>query len=193
VPGGQHRQPLGRGKSGGDAGAGRVGDDALLQHPQDEDADSRRQVLQPWAIDARIGELRHHVAVVQDRPGDQVREEGDEQDVVQQAAVLRHILPAIDQEQDLREGEEADPERQPHAGDRLYHPVRRAAEAEQPGQILEPDQQAKVGGDRESQHPGLRARPRAQRQQQPPRGVIAGGRSRQQRHRRGVPPAIEDE
>ena len=50
--------------------------------------------------------------MVQDRAGDQMRKEGDEQQVVEWSALLGGVVVAIDQLADLGEGEKADAERQ---------------------------------------------------------------------------------
>ena len=106
-------------------------------------------------IGRRRGELRHHFAVVQDRPGDQVREEGDEHQVVQEAAILRHALLAVDQVAELGEGEERDAERQHDARHAdMASPDGGVQQADQPAEILVVAERAEIGRRR----PGRAAR-----------------------------------
>ena len=60
----------------------------------------------------RALELRDHVAVVQDRPRDQMREVGDEQRVMRQRVARDIAAVGVDQKRDLGEGEEGDADRQ---------------------------------------------------------------------------------
>ena len=57
---------------------------------------------------------RHDLAIMQDRAGDQMREEGHERGVVDQATIPGGALFDVDQVADLREREERDAERQDH-------------------------------------------------------------------------------
>ena len=64
------------------------------------------------ALGLRALELRDHLLVVQDRPGDQMREIGDEQRVMRQRVARDLASVGIDQERDLGEGVEGDADRQ---------------------------------------------------------------------------------
>jgi hypothetical protein len=132
VPCGEQPQSLRRREGGGDAGAGGIGDQAFLEHADDEDAQPAGQIFGAEAVGCRVGKLRHDIAVVQDRPGNQMREEGDEQGVIQRSGGSGDTLAAIHQKQDLREGEEADAERQRD----FACPARQVGEAQQPGEVL---------------------------------------------------------
>jgi hypothetical protein len=109
--------------------------------------------------------LRHGLAVVDDRAGDQLREEGDEQGIGKKAVVPHLAAVGIDQIGDLLEGEEGDREWQhdraevgvdgrhvldrPRQKPRIFEPadgaeIERDAEREE-GFRRPPDQ---AGGDR---------------------------------------------
>ena len=103
VGGGEHRRGVDR-----DA----VGQDHLLEQPDGEDRQADREVVQIDPIGAVLGELRDHLAVVNDRPGDQLRKEGHEQGVVDEALVTDLAAIGVDQIGDLLEGEERDRQRQ---------------------------------------------------------------------------------
>ena len=60
-------------------------------------------------------ELRHDLGVMDDRPGDQLREEEDEQDEVPKAPGRRLAEVNVGQIGDLLKGEEGDAERQDDA------------------------------------------------------------------------------
>ena len=57
-------------------------------------------------------ELGHHLLVVDDRSGDELGEEGDEQQVVGEVVFAGLAAVGIDEVGDLLEGEERDAERQ---------------------------------------------------------------------------------
>ena len=57
---------------------------------------------------ADAAELRHHLLVVEDGAGDEVGEEGDEEEVGEEVLALRLALGEVDQVGDLGEGEEGD-------------------------------------------------------------------------------------
>src|SRR5690242_19865491 len=60
-------------------------------------------------IDARLLELGHHLLVMQNRAGNEMRKVADEQRVVNRVVFARLALVGIDQECDLCEREERDP------------------------------------------------------------------------------------
>jgi hypothetical protein len=64
------------------------------------------KVGQPQAVVPVNVERQHHFLVMQHRPGDQVREVGDKMDVVGETVFIGLAQVGIDEEGDLREGEE---------------------------------------------------------------------------------------
>ena len=89
-----------------------VGQAGLLEQADGEDDQAAQDQMRIGALGLRALELRDHVLVVQDRPGDQMREIGDEQRVMRQR-VARDLAPVgIDQKRDLGEGVEGDADRQ---------------------------------------------------------------------------------
>ncbi len=78
----------------------------------DEQDEAARQVL-PHLRPARVGaELVDDLVVPHERPGDELREEGDEHAEVEEAVDVPVAAPQVDQVGDLLEHEEADAERQ---------------------------------------------------------------------------------
>ncbi len=95
----------------------------------------------------RLPELRHHLPVVDDRPGDQLREEGHEQAVVQEPVFRRFALGGIDQIGDLLEGEERDAERQDDGADAEVQAGQRADILHDEDGIFEIGQHRQIAGD----------------------------------------------
>ena len=133
-------------------------------------------------------ELRHHLAVVQDRAREQVREEGHEQRVVDEHRLLRLAAMDVDQVRDLREREEADAERQREVQE-VRHVARdaRGVREEEVG-VLEHAQQCEVRSDAECEHPA--ARTPAQRGRDREVECNAAGDERQVPR---IPPPVEEE
>ena len=103
-------------------------------------------------------ELRHHLLVVEDRPGDQVGEVGDEQAVIDRIVLLGLAAVSVDQEGDLGEGVERDPDRQEDA-QRLEIDARQAAQREQQEVgIFEEGEQQEVAADTQAQQKPPRCR-----------------------------------
>ena len=131
-----------------------VGQDQLLEEPDREKMEARRQV-QPVRLGAfRLVELRHHLVVQDDRAGQQMGEEQDIQRVVQQRIADRGLAAvAIDQIGNLAEGEEADGQWQHHV---LQHPLRPKHVIDIRDEeivVLEESQQADIDQDPEQQQP----------------------------------------
>ncbi|MNT13397.1 hypothetical protein D3C72_1483660 [compost metagenome] len=136
--------------------------------------------------------------MVQHRARDQVREVGDEQHVVDEAALVHLALPAVDQEGDLREGIERDADRQHD----VHQIDRREARRDQPGVdvlqeevgVLEDGQHAQVDHQRGDQQRLALAvvAPRRGCQLQAEPVVDADG-AQQQRQGLHAPPAIEEQ
>ena len=101
----------------------RIREEHLLREPDGDAGRCPRATLSPLdALVRRRRELRHHLAVMDDRPGQQVREERHEQRVVVEARLGRLVAADVDQKRDLREREEADAERQrePELDERVH-------------------------------------------------------------------------
>ena len=108
--GGVEAQRVGEALRHGDAE--RIGDDDLLEQAQREGVQARREVVEVEMAVFRVGELRHDLAVQHDRAGDQLREEGDEQRVVENMIARHRAAVAVDHIGELLEGEERNAQRQ---------------------------------------------------------------------------------
>ena len=87
----------------------------LLGQADDEQHQAAAQIL-PSVRAARVAlELRDDLVVAHQRPGDQLREEGDEHPEVEEAVDVPVAAAQVHQVADLLEHEEADPERQDQA------------------------------------------------------------------------------
>jgi len=176
----------------------RVGRDGIreqhfLREADREQRTAHRQVFRAEAVAFRVGELRHHFLVMQDRPGDQVREERHEQHVAQQAALADDARAAIEQIADLREREERDAERQDERIHRAVRDAEAGQEVEQRREILVMDQHREIRGDARAGDRALQARPAGGAQHALADRVVERDRRGQQRDELRVPPAIEHE
>ena len=88
-----------------------VGKHGLLEQPDEENAQSDRQVFPVQAIGPGLRELRHHFLVMQHRTGDEMWKVGDEQYVVDETVFGDLSCIGVGEEGDLREGEEGYAER----------------------------------------------------------------------------------
>jgi hypothetical protein len=156
-----HREQsfIGRGgveDAGGDA-RDVVCDDDFLEQADQQDGGADGGIDPAVVAPGLAHELRHHLLVVDDRPGDELGEEGDEEQVVGEVVFAGLAAVGIDEVGDLLEGEEGNAERQHdvrqvevEAGQSLDGAVEEAG-------VLEPAEQAEVGGDAEGEHqPGRR-------------------------------------
>ncbi|MDD3883940.1 MAG: hypothetical protein PHW66_03305 [Gallionella sp.] len=64
------------------------------------------------AVSIGMAELRHHLFVMQHRPGNQMREPGDEQQIVDEVVFAGDAAIDINQERYLGESEEGNAQRQ---------------------------------------------------------------------------------
>ena len=137
-----------------------VGDQHLLRQAEREEDESREEELGIEPVEAV--ELRLELAVADDRPRDQVREEGDEERVAERVPLDLHVAAEdVDHVRDRLEGVEADPDRQ---GDPLgERPERRQPAARDDGEerrrvpgrelcVLEVDEEAERADDAARQH-----------------------------------------
>ncbi len=89
-----------------------VGDDDFVEQADGQEGDADVDVGgNPFSC-AGLGELRHEFGMVNDRPGDQVREEGDEQNVAEKSEFRCFASVCVNQKRDLRECEKGNAERQ---------------------------------------------------------------------------------
>src|SRR5947207_758825 len=140
-----------------DIGGGRqlVGNQHLLGEPQQEPGEAEREVVgvqrEPAARAA--GELRHHLLVVQNGAGNQVREVGDEQQVREKALHLSLSLSEIDQIRDLRESEKRDAEWKEYRMGCEADGVQRFERDEELKKVFEVEKSQKVQRDTAGQQP----------------------------------------
>src|ERR1700686_4786434 len=104
-----------------------VGQHDLLRETEQEEGNAIGEQVELEGEQARLAKLRQQLVVVDDRPGDDGGEEGDEQGVVQRGRKRRDGGAAVDEKLDLLEREEGDAERQQ---DIAYHEI-------EPGEIGE--------------------------------------------------------
>ena len=95
----------------GDNAGERVGKKAFFGKPENEDIDTLPEPLFIRPSLRKIRKLRHHFIVEHDWSGDQLREEGNERDIVQQRIVRCPARGAVDYKGELLEREETDAER----------------------------------------------------------------------------------
>ena len=192
---GQHRQPRGRRtqcRRRPEAGVGdrreRIRDKHLFHETDREQERAGGEVGPLRTLVRRVRELRHHLAVMQDRAGEQVREERDEKRVVGKERFLRFAPIDVDQISDLSEREKADAQRQREMKERrrIADQVRRVDE-EEVG-VFEYPEQCKIRRDSERQH-----RARRPRLQQARNAEIEGDAAEDQRQMPRIPPAVEKE
>ena len=138
-------------------------------------------------------ELRHHLAVMQHRAGDQVRKESDEQQVGAKRFLGFALRIGVDQVGDLRKGVERDAQRQHHVEHRSRNTQHGADRRRKKIRVLVIAERRQVGGERaDQQQLAVWLRQVADRRvEKAADGVIAQDRTHQQRHDRRVPPAVE--
>ena len=165
----------------------------LLEKADDEDRDPGRKVdsYPPGAV---APELRQHLAMMDDRAGDELREEGHEQRIAQQRALPDAASMDIGEIGDLLEREERDADGKGDAG--KFQPGAGGGIdlVHQEIGIFEPAQQAQIEGDAagQCQAPG-NARRAARCRKKGGDREIDGDRTQQKRDVDGIPPAVEEE
>ena len=135
-------------------------------------------------------ELRDHVAVMQDRARNQVREIRHEQRVMRQRVMTNLAPVGVDQKCDLGEGVKGDADREQNVHGHGRRKQRVEIANDEAG-IFEDAKRQQIAGDARRQHG--KARPLAQisRDQQPADEIIERDRSEQQRHERPVAERIK--
>ena len=159
---------------------------AFLTSPMTKIESPTKRFSQRQAIRAMVGELRHDVAVVQDRPGDQMREKRNEQHIVQKVTVPGDAGFAVDQVADLGEREKRDAQRQDDRIDRLNGGNEMTDEADDGEQVFVIEQGGEIECDSGGGDPGLQAGSRLGAQDQPGDGIIGADRNQQQDDEGGV-------
>jgi len=149
------------------------------------DSEVRSARLQVGAL----GELRHHLAMVQHGPRNQMREVGDEQQVMQEAAFAHKATRRVDQEGDLREREERDPDGQDDLHQRHLPARQRGGRAGKETRVLVPAQQRQIRRHGDSK-PALTCAAACAADAQRT-GVVDDDGPQQQRQVAHVPPAVE--
>ena len=89
-----------------------VGKAGLLEQAEREDHQAAQDQMRIRPLGLGTLELRDHVLVVKDRPGDQMRKISDEQRVMRQGVARNIAAESIDQKGDLGEGVERNADRQ---------------------------------------------------------------------------------
>ncbi len=124
-----------------------IGEQDFFAEPEEEPGDADGEVVAAEAGAAVCGELRHHLAVVDDGACDEVGEEGDEEDVGEEILAGCNVLREVDEIGDLGEGEEGDAKREDDVGEVVAEEADVVEPAEHGEEVLEPDEQAEVDGD----------------------------------------------
>ena len=182
-----------------------VGDQHLLREPDDQERQTHPEVRCVEALVRRGGELRHHLAMMEDGSRQQVREEADEEAVVDERRFAHEALAGVDQISDLGESKEADAKGK---NDMRQQPVRTEHDVRVGNKevgVLEITQQRQIGD-----HAGRQQRARRDGRQRRHRraGTLPGSRHalqrgaddeieddapQEQRHETPAPPAIEEQ
>src|SRR5262249_40531899 len=89
-----------------------VGEQHLLGKPERKPGQTKAKVRDVEAEILLQLELRHNLFVVVNRAGNQMREERDEERVMERFVLARFAAIRVDQESDLRESEKRDADRQ---------------------------------------------------------------------------------
>src|SRR5271170_1192397 len=124
-----------------------VGNQYLFAKPEDEPAQPQRHVIPFQRKVASFSELRHDLAVMQDGPGDQVREKSYKQHVADKPLRLGCSLSQIDQVGNLRKGEERNAERQNDTAHRVMQSSDSIQKMKEGEQVLEIKQRSQIEAD----------------------------------------------
>ncbi len=103
----------------------RVGDDRLLRQPEREDDEADDEVAALHPREVRRAQLRDDLRIMDDRPGEQLREKRREQAELDRPGPADDATRRINQIGDLLEGEERDRQRQDDVMEREVRPRRR--------------------------------------------------------------------
>jgi len=137
----------------------RVGDDRFLEQADGEDGQADQQVARNQPAELPGLQLRHHLLEVDDRPGDQLREEGGEERKIEQADRLGLAPCRVDQIGQLLEGEERDRQRQGYMGQPQFPAEGPVEVVDDEVGVLEPTQHRQVDQDPEHQQAAHQAGP----------------------------------
>ena len=125
--------------------AHRIGQHHFLEQADGENRQANGGVFIIEAVGFGTAELRHHLGVMQHRPGDQVREVGDEQAVMHEV-VFAHLAEInIGEKRNLREGEKRNAQRQDDFTERQAGAAQVVETAEKKIRILEVSEQQQIG------------------------------------------------
>src|SRR6185437_15412854 len=102
---------------------------------------------------AGAGKLRPDLAIAQDRAGDEAGKEGDEEGIVQKAALPRLAPARIDEEGELFEGEEGNAERQNDMRQRPACAEQVIDRADEEIRVFEDGKEGEVEDDAEDEKP----------------------------------------
>ncbi len=182
-----------------------VGQQHLLREADDHTKQTREDVFGLHAVCGGQSELRHHLAVMQHRSGDQMRKIRDEQCVMHEVALANLAFVAIHEKCDLGEGEERDADGQndiERADLRGRDGMQREIDVvDEEVRVLEVGEYAEVETDGRREPPATRAgnarigqrrRAHRRRELEPEPVIDADGRD-EQRYRRDAPVAVKDE
>ena len=179
----------------GDQRRDAVGEKRLLEQPGKEQGQPDAHILLVEA--ARRGvELRHHLAVMHDRAGDELRKEQDEQTVVLERERLDAPGLYVDQEGDLLKGDEGHAERQ---DDVRQHEIRAEHVIDRVDQkvgVFEIAEESDIEANSGEEHSPGKTAPSligAKPLQQPRQREVDRNRWRDQNDVERSPPRIEDE
>ncbi len=162
-----------------------------MEQADDEDGQPDREILAARVRRRRRGELRHHLLVVIERPGEEVREEGDEDDVAQE--IIGRCVAAchVDQERYLREREERDADRQHDRAARRRHASEAGERADEEVEIFEIEEDEEIAGDADDEKsPSLHAGAPCDR---PTDAEVEQDREAEQPEIGRVPPAVKEQ
>ena len=165
-----------------------VGDQRFLGEANGEKGHAGGQIV---IAAAQLPELRDQVVVADDGAGDQMREIGDEQRVIQQAVIVCPAGIGIHQIADLLKREEADRQRQEEMRHRQSDAQHIIGSADEQSVVLEQRDQPQIESQPCDQQTAPVGQPRRARLDFASQQKVHAGRAGQQDQEVGPPPGIE--
>ena len=169
-----------------------VGKAGLLEQADRKDDEAAQDQMRIGALGLGALELRDHVPMVQDGPGDQMRKVRHEQSIMRQRVARDIASECIDQECDLRKRIEGDANRQQDVDDETRRKQRVEIEGDEAG-IFEDAEQQQIAPDTHGEHGEAQAGAQFPRDQEIANAVIERDRSEQQQHELPAAEAVESE
>jgi hypothetical protein len=130
-----------------------IADHGLLEQPGGENRKAESDLVCLQAPSGPAGNLRQQIRLPDDRAGDQVREEADQEQVVAVTDWLDQTLVLIDQQTDLLEREERNADRQRQMLQRKLRVETPVGRGDEQVQVLVVADRSEIAGDAADQQP----------------------------------------